>query len=141
MLDEAIQTAQTTDEKYYEAEFYRQRGEILLSMGRKRDGEAALEQALTIARTQEARWWELRAATDLAEHLCDEGRLAEADDLLRPIHAWFVEGLDTSLDLKRAKALLDRLTPFKTENRAVRKESSSRAMRSAGYPPPAIEAG
>jgi class 3 adenylate cyclase/tetratricopeptide (TPR) repeat protein len=127
LLDEAIQTAQTTDEKYYEAEFYRQRGEILLSMGRKRDGEAALEQALTIARTQEARWWELRAATDLAEHLCDEGRLAEADDLLRPIHAWFVEGLDTSLDLKRAKALLDRLTPFKTEIRAVRKESSSRA--------------
>jgi len=110
LLDEAIQTAQTTDGKWFEAEFYRQRGEILLSLGKKRDAEAALEQALTIARGQKARWWELRAATDLAQHLCDEGRPTEANALLRPIYDWFVEGLDTSPDLKKAKALLDRLT-------------------------------
>jgi predicted ATPase len=108
-LDEAIQTAETTDEKSFEAELYRQRGEILLSLGKKRDGEAALQQALTIARGQEARWWELRAATDLAQHFCEQGRHTEADALLRPLFDWFTEGLETSPDLKRARAILDQL--------------------------------
>jgi predicted ATPase/class 3 adenylate cyclase len=109
VLNEAIQTAETTGEKSYEAELYRERGEILLGMGEKRGGETALRQALTIARSQEARWWELRAATDLASHLREERRHAEAEALLRPLFDWFVEGLETSSDLKRAKALLDEL--------------------------------
>lgn len=112
-LDEAIQIAETTDEKCFEAELYRERGVNLLSMGEKRDGEAALQRALTIARRQEARWWELRAATDLASHLGEEGRHAEAEALLRPLYDWFVEGLATSPDLKRAEALLDQLASLR----------------------------
>jgi class 3 adenylate cyclase/tetratricopeptide (TPR) repeat protein len=108
LLDEAIQTAEATSEKFFEAELYRLRGRILLSLGKKGGAEAELQRALTIARQQQARWWELRAATDLARHWHDEGRYAEANSLLRPIYAWFVEGFDTP-DLKDAKALLDKL--------------------------------
>jgi class 3 adenylate cyclase/tetratricopeptide (TPR) repeat protein len=108
LLDEAVQTAEATSEKFFEAELYRLRGRILLSLGKKGGAEAELQRALTIARQQQARWWELRAATDLARHWHDEGRYAEANSLLQPIYAWFVEGFDTP-DLKDAKALLDKL--------------------------------
>jgi predicted ATPase len=79
-----------------------------LSLGKKGEAEAELKRALTIARQQEARWWELRAATTLARHWHDEGRTFEAISLLRPIYSWFVEGFDTP-DLKDAKTLLDQL--------------------------------
>jgi class 3 adenylate cyclase/tetratricopeptide (TPR) repeat protein len=108
LLDEAVQTAEATSEKFFEAELYRLRGRILLSLGKKGGAEAELQRALTIARQQQARWWELRAATDLARHWHDEGRYVEANSLLQPIYAWFVEGFDTP-DLKDAKALLDKL--------------------------------
>ena len=65
-------------------------------------------QALTIAQEQEAKLWELRAATSLAQLRRDQGRRAEARDLLAPIYGWFTEGFDTP-DLKNAKALLDEL--------------------------------
>ena len=77
-----------------------------MSLGKKGDAEAELQRALTITRQQQARWWELRAATDLARHWHDEGRYVEANSLLQPIYNWFVEGFDTP-DLKAAKALLD----------------------------------
>jgi len=80
-----------------------------LSLDRKGEAEAELKRALRIARQQEARWWELRAATTLARHWYDEGRSFEAIALLQPIYGWFVEGFDTP-DLKDAKTLLDRLT-------------------------------
>ena len=108
LLDEAVQIAETTSEKFFEAELYRLRGKILLSLGKKGEAEAELQWALTIAQQQQARWWELRAATDLARHWHDEGRYVEANSLLRPIYNWFVEGFDTP-DLKDAKALLDKL--------------------------------
>jgi len=108
LLDEAIQMAEATSEKFFEAELYRLRGKILLSLGKKGEAEAELQRALTIAQQQRARWWELRAATDLARHWHDEGRYVEANSLLQPIYAWFVEGFDTP-DLKDAKALLDKL--------------------------------
>ena len=109
LLDEAVQSAEATSERFFEAELYRLRGKIHLSLDKKNEAEAELKRALTIARQQGARWWELRAATTLARHWHDEGRFLEAISLLQPIYGWFVEGFDTP-DLKDAKTLLDRLT-------------------------------
>lgn len=108
LLDEAIQTAETLDERFFEAELHRLRGKVLLALGRSGEGEVALRRALTIAQQQQARWWELRAATSLAKHWHTAGKHQEAFSLLEPIYSWFVEGFDTT-DLKDAKALLDEL--------------------------------
>jgi len=108
LLDEAIQTADKINERFFEAELYRLRGEILLTMGRRGEAEAGLRRALTIAQQQQARWWELRAATTLAKHWRDEGKCLEAYSLLQPVYGWFVEGFDTA-SLKDAKALLGEL--------------------------------
>ena len=61
LLNEAIQTAEVTSERFFEAELYRLRGEMLLTLGRRAEAEAGLRRALTIAQQQQARWWELRA--------------------------------------------------------------------------------
>jgi tetratricopeptide (TPR) repeat protein/ABC-type transport system involved in cytochrome c biogenesis ATPase subunit len=108
LLDDAIQTADKIDERFFEAELYRLRGEILLTLCRRGEAEASLRRALTIARQQQARWWELRAATSLAKHWRDEGKYLEAYSLLQPIYAWFVEGFDTT-SLKNAKVFLGEL--------------------------------
>src|SRR5262249_4903233 len=108
LLDEAIRTAELTNERFFEAELYRVRGEMLLSLGKKAEAEAALRRALTIAQQKQARWWELRAATTLAKHWHDEGKSPEAHSLLQPVSSRFVEGFDTR-DLKEAKALLAEL--------------------------------
>jgi class 3 adenylate cyclase/predicted ATPase/ABC-type transport system involved in cytochrome c biogenesis ATPase subunit len=108
LLDEAVQLTEATSERFFEAELYRLRGKIQLSLDKKSEAEAELKRALTIARQQEARWWELRAATTLSRHWHGEGRSSEAVSLLQPIYCWFVEGFDTP-DLKDAKALLDQL--------------------------------
>jgi predicted ATPase len=63
---------------------------------------------LSIAREQEAKLWELRATTGLARLLCDQGRRAEACNLLAPVYGWFTEGYDAP-DLKEAKELLSEL--------------------------------
>jgi predicted ATPase len=109
LLDEAVQIAETTNARLFEAELHRLRGTVLLSLGKKGEAEAALRRALTTAQQQQARWWELRAATNLAQHLRDEGRNAEACSVLKPVFDWFTEGFDTP-DLKHAKALLDQLS-------------------------------
>jgi predicted ATPase len=78
---------------------------------RQRHPEAAEElyrKALSIAEEQEAKLWELRAAASLARLRRDQGRGAEARDLLAPIYGWFTEGFATQ-DLREAKALLDQL--------------------------------
>ena len=108
LLEEAIQTAEMIDERFFEAELYRLRGKVLLALGRRGEGEDGLRRALTIAQQQQARWWELRAATSLAKHWHNEGKYQEAYSLLEPVYSWFVEGFDTT-DLKGAKALLDEL--------------------------------
>jgi tetratricopeptide (TPR) repeat protein len=69
LLGEAMQIADKTNEGFFEAELYRLRGVILQTLGRKGEAEASLRRAMTIAQQQQARWWELRAATSLAEHL------------------------------------------------------------------------
>jgi class 3 adenylate cyclase/tetratricopeptide (TPR) repeat protein/ABC-type transport system involved in cytochrome c biogenesis ATPase subunit len=108
LLDEAIQTAEATGERFFEAELYRLRAEILLRLGRKEEAEAAMGGALTRAQKQQARWWELRAATSLANHWRAEGKYGDAYSLLEPVYSWFTEGFDTP-DLKHAEALLDEL--------------------------------
>jgi predicted ATPase/class 3 adenylate cyclase len=108
LLDEAIQTAESTNERFFEAELFRLKGTALLTLGRRGEAEACMLRALTIARRQQARWWELRAATSLAQLWHAEGKRAEAYSLLEPVYRWFVEGFDTA-DLQAAKALLDAL--------------------------------
>ena len=71
-------------------------------------GHRALEEALSVARRQQAKSYELRAAASLAPLWGDQGRRVEARDLLAPVYGWFIEGFDTP-DLKEAKALLDEL--------------------------------
>jgi predicted ATPase len=108
LLDEAIQTAEITSERFFEAELYRLRGNMLLMLGRRDEGESELHRALTIAQQQQARWWELRTAISLARHLQGKGEYREAYSVLQPVYSWFVEGFDRP-DLKEARALLDEL--------------------------------
>jgi tetratricopeptide (TPR) repeat protein len=108
LLNEAIQTADKMNERFFEAELYCLRGKILRAVGRRGAAEAELRRALTIAQQQKARWWELSAATALATHWNDEGKYQEAYAILQPAYGWFVEGFDAT-SLKDAKALLDKL--------------------------------
>ena len=113
LLDEAIQTAEEKDERFFEAELHRLRGDMLLMLRREGEAEAELLRALTIARQQQARWWELRAATSLAKHWHSQNKYIQAHSLLQPAYGWFVEGFDTP-SLKSAKALLDELGDLST---------------------------
>jgi predicted ATPase len=70
--------------------------------------EASFERALAVARQQQAKSWELRAAMSLARLWRDQGKVREARELLAPVYGWFTEGFDTR-DLKEAKALLEEL--------------------------------
>ena len=81
---------------------------MLLAQNKLAEGEASIRQALELAREQQEKSWELRAATSLARLWGEQGRRAEARELLAPVYGWFTEGFDTA-DLKEAKALLDGL--------------------------------
>jgi predicted ATPase len=108
-LDDALQIVERTGERWFVAELYRQKGELLLRQGHSEAAEELYRKALSIAEEQEAKLWELRAAGSLARLRRDQGRRAEARDLLARVYNWFTEGFDTP-DLKEAKALLDELT-------------------------------
>jgi len=108
LLNEAIQTADKMNERFFEAELHCLRGKILMTVGQRGEAEAELRRALTIAEQQQARWWELSAATALATYWHDEGKYQEAYAVLQPAYQWFVEGFDAT-SLKDAKALLDEL--------------------------------
>jgi predicted ATPase len=107
-LNAAFQIAKETGERWLAAELNRHKGELLLQQGHPEAAEELYRKALTIAEEQGAKLWELRAAASLARLRCDQGRHAEARDLLAPVYSWFTEGFGT-LDLKEAKALLDEL--------------------------------
>jgi predicted ATPase len=108
LLDEALRTVERTGEGWFAAELNRQRGQLLLCQGRTEAAEQLYHRALGIAREQEAKMWELRAATSLARLRAEQGRHAEAHDLLAPVYSGFAEGLDMA-DIRAAKALLDRM--------------------------------
>jgi predicted ATPase len=97
-----------TGERMVEAEIRRLEGNLLLAENGWAEAEACYVKALELARAQEARSLELRAATSLARLWAERGRSAEARDLLAPVYGWFTEGFDTR-DLREAKALLDTL--------------------------------
>jgi predicted ATPase len=108
LLNQAIRTAEETEERVFAAELHRLWGELLFESGQELEAENEFDRALAIARRQQARMWELRAAVSLARLWREQGRRAEARDLLAPVYGWFTEGFDTA-DLKDAKALLDEL--------------------------------
>jgi predicted ATPase len=109
-VDGAIAAVETSGERWFEAEVQRTAGDIELLSPEPDEAKARgyFERALEVARGQQARSWELRAAASLARLWRDQGRRQEAHDLLAPVNAWFTEGFDTP-DLKEAKALLDEL--------------------------------
>ena len=107
-LREGLETADATGEHVWDAELHRLTGTVLVAENKLDEGQTSLQQAIHIARAQQAKSLELRAARDLARLWGEQGRRAEARDLLAPVYGWFTEGFDTA-DLKDAKALLDEL--------------------------------
>jgi predicted ATPase len=108
LLDDALQIVDRTGERWFLAELNRHKGQLLLRQGHSDAVEELYRKALSIAREQGAKLWELRAAASLARLRRDQGRRAEARNLLAPVYGWFTEGFDTP-DLKEAKALLNEL--------------------------------
>jgi len=108
LLDEALQTVERTGERWFAAELNRLKGQLVLRQGRPEAAEKLYLKALSIAKEQEAKLWELRAATSLAGLWRDQGRPAEARDLLAPVYGWFTEGFDTPVP-QEAQALLEEL--------------------------------
>jgi predicted ATPase len=109
-IGEAMSTVEKTKERWYEADVHRIAGEIALMAPEPDAGkaEAYFDHALAVARQQQAKSWELRAAMSMARLWRDQGKRDEARELLAPVYGWFTEGFDT-LDLKEAKSLLDEL--------------------------------
>jgi predicted ATPase len=108
LLDDALQIVERTGGRWLQAELCRHKGQLLLRQGHPEAAEQLYHKALNIAREQEARMWELRAATSVARLWGERGRRAEARELLAPVYGWFTEGFVTPY-LKEAKALLDEL--------------------------------
>jgi predicted ATPase len=109
----------TTREEFYAAEIARLQGELLLQAGNQEPdigldmpstaaAECYFQHALEVARSRQARWWELRAAVSLARLWQQQGKRAEAYKLLAPVYDWFTEGFDMA-DLQEARALLEAL--------------------------------
>jgi predicted ATPase len=110
VLAEALLMVNNTGERNYEAELYRLKGELLLQQGMEGDEEAetCFCQALAIARRQQAKSLELRAAMSLGRLWQRQDKCEAARELLAPIYGWFTEGFDTA-DLQEAKELLKAL--------------------------------
>jgi tetratricopeptide (TPR) repeat protein len=110
MLDEALAHGERSGAKVWQAETLRLKGEVLLvhRPTATASAEACFRAALDVARTQDARWWELRTSVSLARLLRDTNRRDEARTMLADIYGWFTEGFDLP-DLKDAKALIDEL--------------------------------
>ena len=106
----AAHQAEATSVRWCQCETLRMRGILLTLTGDRLGAEASFRDAIALAQQQSAKFFELRAALDLARHWRAKGKHDDAQDLLAPIYGWFTEGFDT-LDLKEAKALLDGLAP------------------------------
>jgi predicted ATPase len=111
LLEEASRFAEASGVRYWDAELLRLKGKLLAKSSQcnaPQQVEACYREALAVARRQQARSLELRAAMDLARFWRDQGARIEARDILAPIYGSFTEGFDTP-DLNEAKALLDAL--------------------------------
>ena len=109
-LTEALAAANEHEDRHYEPEAHRLKGELLLKQNDSNavEAQSCFERAIRIARKQSAKSLELRATMSLARLLAKEGRRDEAHAMLADIYNWFTEGFDTA-DLKNAKALLEEL--------------------------------
>jgi predicted ATPase len=110
-IDEAIAAAETSKERWWDAELHRTAGEITLLLPEPDAAmaDACFARALAVARRQQAKSWELRSAMSMARLYRDQGRREVARDLLAPVYNWFTESFDTR-DLKEAEMLLYELT-------------------------------
>ena len=108
LLETALGMVDSAGERWFEAELHRLRGQCLIMQGAGAAAEASFQQAMEAAQEQQARLWELRAATCLARLWAEQGERVKAHDLLAPVYGWFTEGFETA-DLKDATALLDEL--------------------------------
>jgi class 3 adenylate cyclase/predicted ATPase len=108
-VKEGLANEGRTGQRRWEAELHRLEAVALVGLNRLEEAENAFEEALRVARRQQAKAYELRAATSLARLWGEQGRRSEARDLLVAVYGWFTEGFDTA-DLKDAKALLDQLS-------------------------------
>ena len=110
MLDEALSLATETRALYFFPEVLRTKGKLLLLQDKDHPeaAQACFQQAVTMAREQGARSFELRAAMSLARLWRSQGKVQQARELLAPVYGWFTEGFDTR-DLKEVKALLEEL--------------------------------
>jgi predicted ATPase len=108
LLEDALASAEASGEHWYQAELHRLKGRLLVDRSLDDESQACFQRAIEVSRGQRAMIFELRAVTSLARLWSEQGRSAEARDLLAPVYGWFTEGFDT-LDLKQAKALLDEL--------------------------------
>jgi predicted ATPase len=132
LLADALDRVERTGARWIKAELHRRRGELLLALPEpgQHEAETCFRRALAVAREQDARMWELRAATSLGRLWRDQGKWAQARDLLAPIHGWFSEGFGTP-DLREAKALLQELasTPL-----GARTKPRRRSVAPVNYP-------
>jgi predicted ATPase len=107
-LTEALDLVASTGVRFYHAELFRLKGEMLLKRAEPKQAEASFREAIRVSSNQHAKLLELRAATSLARLWRDQGKPQQARELLAPVYGWFTEGFDTR-DLKEAKALLEKL--------------------------------
>ena len=105
-VEESLSTDVANGERFHEAELTRLKGELLAAGGHRREGESALRAAMSIARRNQVKGWELRAALSLSRLLRDLGQPKEAREVLAPVYEWFTEGFETA-DLLEAKRLLE----------------------------------
>ncbi len=108
-IDEAEQASKLNGNKFFLAEIHRLRGEILLAAGRSDDVEACFQESLQVARSQQAKSWELRTTISLTRLWQTQDRGSEAQGALAEVYSWFTEGFETP-DLVDAKRLLDSLS-------------------------------
>jgi predicted ATPase len=109
-ISNALSMVETSGERWWEAELYRSRGELLRVCREERDSEVWFQRSLDVSQHQGAKSLELRASMSLTRLWRDQGKVQQARELLAPVYRWFTEGFDT-LDLKEAKALLEELAP------------------------------
>jgi len=119
-LDDAFADVRKTDERWWEPELHRLRGELLCSdtVNHRAEAEASFRRAIKVARGQRTKSLELRAALSLGRFWREEGRLQDAHRLVAEVYGWFTEGLDTT-DLREATSLLEELSEAGLARRAV----------------------
>jgi predicted ATPase len=107
-IGEATTMIEAANERWWEADINRTAGEIALLSSQPAKAQTHFEKALAVARSQQAKSWELRAAMSLARLWREQGKVQQAHELLAPVYGWFTEGFDTR-DLMDAKTLLKSL--------------------------------